>query len=583
MAAVGLSRPTTPHPRALGTLAGWVARKHPGGPSDRQRRLADEAMAGRFTYLNRTIEFGSEPIDWAPPGTSRLWQYHLQYGEAVAALALRARETREPGWADRGWALVSEWVAGNPPGGRPGWEPYPLSLRIANWATALGALADAGAGADRADRLIDALAAQGRFLRRHLEHHLGGNHLIKNAKALLILGALVDGGEGAEWRRRGRALLVSELRRQVLADGGHVERSPLYHAQVLEDVLDCLALAAAAPAGTMLAEDAVREIASTAGRMAAWLQVMVHPDDGLPLFNDCVVAGDLAPAALLAYAARMGCLPPRDARPGTALDSSGYYVIRSGRGRVVIDCGAVGPDSLPAHAHADTLSYELTWGAERIVVDSGTAEYALDDLRRYVRSTAAHNTVMVDDVEQSEVWASHRVGRRAHPLGARLRVDPDAVVFTGAHDGYGWRGVVHHRHVAALGEAWLFADELVGRGRHQFQSFLHLHPAFTAERVDQGEWLIRSADSRFRVIALGDVVSEAAVGWYCPDWGQALRAPVLRFQGEGVVPLAFGYVLVPAELGAKMALSADAKGVTLTGWIDDTPVHVRSERCTSSS
>jgi uncharacterized heparinase superfamily protein len=583
IAAVALSKPAAVHPLALATLAGWIACKYPGGPSDRQRQLSDEALIRRFTFLNRSMEFGAGPIDWAPPGASRLWQYHLHYGESVAALALRARQTGEARWANAAWTLVDEWIAGNPPGRRPGWEPYPLSLRIASWATALGALAGAGDGAGHAKRAIQALASQGRFLGRHLEYHLGGNHLIRNARALLIVGALMDGPEGTDWRRRGGALLLSELRRQVLADGGHVERSPLYHGQVLEDALDCLALAAAARPALVLAEEEVQEIRSIADRMAAWLQVMLHPDDGLPLFNDCVVSGEPTPRALLAYAARILSRGAEEVPPTVALPSSGYYVIRNGHGRVVIDCGAVGPDELPAHAHADTLSYELTWGTERVVVDSGTAEYAPDELRRYVRSTAAHNTVRVDDAEQSEVWASHRVGRRAYPLGASLRAGPEAVVFTGAHDGYGWLGVVHHRHVVALADTWLIVDELTGRGRHRFESFVHLHPAFTAERVGVNEWLVQGRDPRLRVVPLGELASDVAAAWYCPDWGQALPASVLRFRGEGLLPLAFGYMLVPAGLGAALALSADRTGITLTGRVDGRPVHVRSERCTSSS
>jgi uncharacterized heparinase superfamily protein len=583
VAAMALSKPAAIHPLAVPTLAGWVVRKYPEGPSDRQRRLADEALSGRFTFLDRTVEFGAEPIDWSPPGTSRLWRYHLHYGEAVAALALRARQALEMRWADRAWALVDEWLAGNPPGSRPGWEPYPLSLRIACWATALGALAGTDSGADHAERLIQGLAAQGRFLGRHLEYHLGGNHLVKNARALLILGVLIDGPEGAEWRRRGRTLLVAELRRQVLADGGHVERSPLYHGQVLEDVLDCLAIAAAARPGTVLTEDEVAEVTSTAGRMAEWLRIMLHPDEGLPLFNDCVVAGEPTPRALLAYAARILGQEAEHTGPAVALASSGYYVLRSGRGRMVIDCGAVGPDELPAHAHADTLSYELTWGTERVIVDSGTAEYHLDELRRYVRSTAAHNTVMVDGAEQSEVWASHRVGRRAYPLGARIRSDREALVFTGAHDGYRWLGVVHHRHVVALGDAWVIVDELGGRGRHRFESFVHLHPTVSAERVGSEEWLLRGGDLGLRVVPLGELTSRVATGWYCPDWGRTFPTSVLRFSGEGVLPIAFGYALAPAGLEATLALTADAAGISVTGRVDGRPVSVRSERCTFSS
>jgi uncharacterized heparinase superfamily protein len=385
------------------------------------------------------------------------------------------------------------------------------------------------------------------------------------------------------WRRGGRALLLGELRRHILADGGHDERSPLYHGIVLEDILDCLALARAAGPAVALPEAEVAELTAVARRMADWLEAMLHPDGGLPLFNDCVVAGELPPLALLAYAGRL--LPPGGFRPGPALAlaASGYYVLRSGSGRMVIDCGAIGPDEFPAHAHADTLSYEWVWGADRVVVDSGTAEYALDDLRRYVRATAAHNTVVVDGVEQSEVWASHRVGRRARPLGARLRAETGAVVFAGAHDGYARLDVLHHRHVVALSDAWVVVDELAGRGRHRFESFVHLHPAFRIERDGRGGWLAASADRCVRVTSLGDVASEAVTGWYCPDWGQALPAPVLRFAGEQTLPARFGYVLAPAALEAELVLSGDGVGITLTGRIGDRSVRVHSARCTSSS
>lgn len=586
LAAVALGRPAAASRDGIAAIAGWVARKYPGVRSHRRRQLAEEAAAGRFTFLGRSVEFGPGPVNWRPPGTSRLWQYHLHYGEYVAALALAAQETLDARWADRAWALVDEWRATNPPGSRPGWEPYPLSLRVVHWTMALGALSAAARAAGRLAPFVQSLATQGRFLARHLEYHLGGNHLVKNAKALFVLGTLLEGPEAAGWRRRGAALLLSELRRQILPDGGHVERSPLYHGIVLEDVLDCLALAEASPPGARAFEDdELRDLRATAGRMASWLEAMRHPDGGLALFNDCVVAGDPDPDELLAYAVALLGRRAGDGAPVVALPSSGYYVIRSGAGRMVIDCGAVGPDELPAHAHADTLSYELAWGTERIVVDSGTGDYALDERRRYVRSTVAHNTVMVDGAEQSEVWASHRVGRRARPLGARLHSDSDTVMFTGAHDGYARLGVFHHRHVIVLGGAWIIVDELLGRGRHRFESFVHLHPALHAERAGAEAWRVSGGESgfRFRLVVMGGLASDLRSGWYCPDWGHAWSAPVVRLTGEAVLPVAFGYVLAPAAIDVELALSADEAGVTLAGRIGARPVRVRSERCTSSS
>jgi uncharacterized heparinase superfamily protein len=577
VARFGLGGPGRPVPGALSAVARWNAMKHPDGVSARARRLAAEARTGRFTFLNRSLEFPDGAVDWRPAGVSRLWQYHLHYGDHLPALAMTAADEGTPARVSAR-ALMRAWIAGNPAGSRPGWEPYPLSLRVVNWLAALAA------DADQADDpvILPSLAAQGRFLARHLERHLGGNHLVKNAKALCFLGAVFAGDEAAGWRRLGASILLHEVAHQVLPDGGHVERSPLYHAVVLEDLLDCLALDAAL-AAPVLDKEGQAAVADAARRMGSWLHAMRHPGGGLPLFNDCVRAGDPTPSALLAYAGRVVGSPPEPGGSVVALPDSGYFVLASGAGRLVIDCGPIGPDELPAHAHADTLSYELTSGDHLVVVDSGAAEYAVDDLRRYVRSTEAHNTVVVDGQPQSEVWASHRVGRRARPLGARVERLGDAVRFTGAHDGYAGLGVVHHRHVVGVDGAWIVVDELRGRGRHRFDSFIHLHPSWTASPAGGGAWRLRGDAGELQVSALGPVTGTVETAPYCPDWNVAIPAPALRLSGESALPVIFGYVIGPATMPVAPTVVAEEGGVRVGGRLGQRALDVWSPRCTSSS
>lgn len=563
----------------LDGITRWLATKYPGPLSPRQMDLATCAVERRFTFLNVANAAPADSIDWRAPSMSRLWQYHLHYADYVAAIALAAQRGHDSQWSEHALALVEAWIASNRPGQRPGWDPYPLSLRVVNWVIALAALGPRVDEGRRA-RIAGSLAAQGRFLARHLEWHLGGNHFVKNAKALLILGVALDCPEAKAWRAQGCRLLLGEVQRQVLADGGHVERSPLYHGIVLEDLLDVLALAAAT-GQQLLSGGEAAALAGAARRMATWFARMRHPDGGLALFNDCVVAGEPEPGALLAYAARvLACEPSPN---GTvALAASGYYVVQHGKARAVIDCGDIGPDELPAHAHADTLSFELSWAGQRVVVDAGTAEYTLDDLRRYVRSTAAHNTVRVDEVEQSEVWASFRVGRRARPVGARLVEAEDHVGFAGAHDGYERLGVIHHRHIVATDQAWFVVDELRGRGHHRFESYLHLHPDLRLEPAGAA-WRAVGDRADFRVRPIGAVTCGPVEGWYCPDWGRATRAPVLAFRGEADAPVTFGYILAPGGVDIEVAVDADATGVAVTASVGGKSLKMRSDRCTFSS
>ena len=577
-AGIGLAGPAGWEPSGLEAVRSWLAVKYPGPPSAAGMELARGATEGRFTFLNQCRHLGNGRVEWEAHGMPRLWQYQLHYADYVRTLAHGAR-CSESAWAGRALELIEDWIAANPPGRRPGWEPYPLSLRAVNWCAALAMLAT-GAVGERETAIAASLAAQGRFLARHLEWHLGGNHLLKNAKALILLGVALDCPEAPAWRARGMRILLAEVRRQVLADGGHYERSPLYHGIVMEDLLDVLALAAG-HRGALLADGARAALRDAARRMAAWLARMRHPDGGLPLFNDCVLSGDPQPAELLAYSARV--LEEEPAAGGTvALSTSGYYVLERGAGRAIVDCGAVGPDELPAHAHADTLSFELSWAGRRVVVDGGTAGYALDDLRRYLRSTAAHNTVRVDEVEQSEVWASHRVGRRARPTGARIVEAGSHLAFAGAHDGYARLGVMHHRHVVATDDLWVVVDELRGRGRHRFESFLHLHPDLGLEPAGK-DWRVRGGQVDLRVRPLGAVTGARTDGWYCPDWGRVVPAPVLALRGDCELPATFGFLLTPDHVEVDLALGADATGVSLTGAVGGQPLQIHSDRCTFSS
>ncbi len=415
----------------------------------------------RFLSVERDLV---APDDWNRSDWPRLWRYNLHYFDDLVAQGAAARAS----WHR---ALIERWIAENPPGHGTGWEPYPTSLRIVNWVKwalsgnvlALGAL--------------DSLAIQTRWLRSRLEHHLLGNHLWANAKALVFAGAFFDGDEAARWRVEGLALLRRELSEQILPDGGHFERSPMYHATLLEDLLDLVQLGARWPG--LVGETELTGWRATAQRMLHWLRVMTHPDGEIAFFNDAAfgIAPDLA--ALQAYARDLG-LPVDDAPLADLepLPQSGYVRLQSGPAVLIADVAPIGPDYLPGHAHADTLSFELSLHGRRALVNSGTSNYVADAERLRQRGTAAHNTVIVDDENSSEVWSSFRVARRARPLDVQWLREPDGVLrLQAAHDGYlRLPGRVVHRREWRLTPTGLHvADRLEGRPRRA-QARFHLHP-----------------------------------------------------------------------------------------------------------
>jgi uncharacterized heparinase superfamily protein len=359
--------------------------------------------------------------DWNNPAKTKLWLYNLHYFDDLMAQRNGMREA----WQR---VLLDRWIRENPPGGGNGWESYPLSLRIANWIKwSLG-------GVPMERRWIQSLATQLRWLERRLEWHLLGNHLLANAKALLMGGLFFEGREARRWIDLAAAIFDRQLGEQILADGGHFERSPMYHAIILEDFLDILNACSAFGFDTLPVACSLNRAVP---EMLHWLDAMTHPDGDISFFNDAAlgIAPDLG--SLRKYAGRIGiCCLPLAAAGMRNLASSGYVRLDRGDCALIADLAPVGPDHLPGHAHADTLSFELSIGAERLIVNGGTSVYGNSAQRRFERSTPAHSTVTVDGADSSQIWSGFRVARRARVHDIAVRESSDSALVSASHDGF---------------------------------------------------------------------------------------------------------------------------------------------------
>jgi uncharacterized heparinase superfamily protein len=322
------------------------------------------------------------------------------------------------------------------------------------------------AGSDLESGFICAIAAHAGFLRRHLESDVGGNHLIKDLKALAGLGVFLG-----DERMLARALhrLISQLAVQVLPDGGHYERAPAYHCQVLADLIDVADLVAATGRAPHL------ELTEAIARMRRWLGAVLAPGNTVPLLND----GYTVPAALVT-ALRPGKAPEA---PLLTLPHTGLVRATEGDWHLIADVGAPSPDELPAHAHADTLSCLLHLGGFPLLVDTGTSTYAAGTVRSYERSTAAHNTAELDGSDSTEVWGAFRAGRRARVHGLAADRGPGGITIEAAHDGYRrLPGRPIHRRRWSLTSAGLQVDdEVVGSKRHAVAVRWHLAPGLAVE------------------------------------------------------------------------------------------------------
>ena len=371
-------------------------------------------------------------------------------------------------------------------------------------------------------------AAHAGFLRRHLEYDVGGNHLIKGLKALAGLAVFF-----ADERLLRLALrrLARQLSTQVLSDGGHYERAPAYHCQVLADLIDMadlLRAAGQAPAG---------ELGEAIDRMRHWLGAVLTPDGEVPLLND----GYPVDRELLA--ALRPAPPPAPGTPDgllLVLPATGLVRAVVGGWHLLADVGPPCPPSLPAHSHADTFGCLVHVDKTPLLIDTGTSTYAPGPVRRRERSTAAHNTVQVDGADSTEVWAVFRAGRRARVSGLAVRADSSAVSFEAAHDGF--RRLPgrprHHRRWSLTSDGLRVDNVVAGRGRREIVIRWQLAPG-SAIRVADGAALVTSPAGAFCVAmtASHPTPLAAEIRPVAAGFGSAVDAPVLTCRVEAALPV----------------------------------------------
>jgi hypothetical protein len=460
---------------------------------------------GRFRFLN--VERNLDECGWDRPDVERLWRYNLHYFDALNARGSTARvqELR---------SLVERWVTENPPAAGTGWEPYPVSLRMVNWIKWFTG------GVSPTDEWLQSLAVQARWLEKRLEWHLLGNHLFSNAKALIFAGLFFEGPEADRWLHRGTRIVREQLREQVLEDGGHFERSPMYHALFLEDLLDLQNLLGAYG-------QTIAELHECSARMLYWLRCMCFGDGTLGSFNDS--ASGVAPSLseLERYAIEIGVRAPQAPLEGvTHLEASGYLRAGWGRALALLDLAPVGPDYLPGHAHADTLSFELALGETRLVVNGGTSCYGKSERRMRERSTAAHSTVEIAARNSSEVWSSFRVGRRARPHSIVIKEGE----VCGSHDGYRHlSGSPQHRRCWRFEPGALVVEDVVSPAAPAVARFL-LGPGLRVEILANGDWGVTHDDKQIATVHVvrGHAKSESAT--HAPRFGVVVNVDCLAVE-----------------------------------------------------
>lgn len=483
---------------ALTALCGWLETAARTGLDP--DALVTAWLDGRLHLAGQDIPLSApDHLPWQDSSLSRLTRFQLHGFRYLRWLVMAVLRGDLPENRARQLAatVVQDWIERNPPPADPAWDPYPTAERLLHWIIA----AAVGMGLDT-DAVRSSLARQIRWLEQTLEYDLRGNHLLCEWTVLALAGAVTS-----DMRRREQALAAvrKELGEQLLPSGEHYERSWMYHAQLLLDLLVLRAVLRRPP----------EWLTFHISRMTDALEHALHEDGEIPLFNDAAFA-QAPPARLLITLSRAGEMSGDS--PGQHhvqilrdyLYPAGTSRICTAAGTFLIKGGAPGPDHQPGHAHADPGTWELSRDGLRWVVDAGTHGYAESPLRPFCRSVWAHNTAVINGAEPLECWGVFRVARRCRFIDGRLtdRGGGERELLLR----YRWYQRWFHTRVFRAdraGTLWI-EDIVEGQGLLDVRALIHLHPRVQTIVARGGrEWRL------FQDGIAGPVLQvEAGTGWH---------------------------------------------------------------------
>jgi hypothetical protein len=417
-----------------------------------------------FTFLNIS-HFFSDKINWNFNQFGKLWTYNLNYFDFL---------NQENISKENGLRLIQDFI-NNDAFLIDGKEPYPISLRGINWVKFLSN------NQVKDEQINKTLYFHYCILFKNLEYHLLGNHLLENAFSLLF-GAYYFQDE--KLYNKSKDLLISELNEQVLKDGAHFELSPMYHQIILSRLLDSVQLIKINKAWKK--DNLISFLEHKSSLMISWLHNITYKNGNIPMVNDSTF--NIAPNSekLFLYAKGLGI-----SNQEIPLSDSGYRKITSYNYELLLDIGNVGPDYQPGHGHSDTFNFELLKNGIPIFVDTGISTYEKNNLRQSERSTSSHNTVQIENLEQTQVWDSFRVAKRAKVNILKEKYNS----IKASHDGYQNNGYCHTRTYIWEEKFIIIKDEINKSTNNKSKAFFHLHSSLNKPLIKENKVMLESLDS----------------------------------------------------------------------------------------
>ncbi len=426
----------------------------PGDTSSGRQILNDKMFYVGYdggVDVGKWKDMTTAPVDWLD------WAHGFEWLRDLRTIGgdLSRRQAR---------LLTTQWLNDYQQWDAVAWDPLRIGARLTAWIAHHNFFIASADDAFR-ERIFDAIICQSRHLSRILPDNLKGSEMITVLKGLIYSYLVFTTGEGRLFNILRK--LETVLSKQILPDGGHIERNPTTHIQIIRDLIDIR------NALTTAKHDVPEIIPRAISMMSPFINFYRYGDGQLALFNGGYEGNPLIIDMILNHTPNSRMIK---SAPHTA-----YERLTSGRTTILFDAGAVPPKGFDKHYHASPLAFEMSVGKERLIVNCGHAGKLSGDktLSWALRTSAAHSTVTVADKSAIDILADGTLSRRPKKLGAIRSAVDDGVYVSASHDGYANNlGLIHQRQIymADNGEDIRGEDSLTGESGHECAIRFHLHP-----------------------------------------------------------------------------------------------------------
>lgn len=484
-----------------------------------------DILNDEFTFINITNKADLSKA-WNSKELQHLWRYNLHYFEYLYRLAYEySKDNIQNPYYDKFKYLIENWIDNNPFAFGDGWHPYTISLRLTNWISVYPVFKDRIKVDKEFDRKIkESIYLQYLYLQKNLEKDVLGNHYFENIKALII-GSIFFAEDKV--KDKFKTELLKQLDEQILKDGMHFELSPMYHKIILEDLIKIT---------YWLKDDSVYRHLSTYIQKMVDVTYSFEANFGkTPAFNDSADGISKEHKALINT-----CRKYFNLKPGFRgyLEDSGFYIISDKYKKLIFDTGEICPRYLPAHGHCDALSFELSINNKPLIVNSGTFRYENGEWRNYFRSTKSHNTVMIENQEQSQFWGSFRVADRIKKIRRKSFNYKGIPFYAGTYISF--NGNEHKRFIGFLDEKLIIVLDFV-KSELNAENYLHFDPEAQLSINNNTVNVIREHE-KIRITTIGTSNIDLKQGWYSEQFNLKEKNNGLVFQKNDSIGY-FGYLI----------------------------------------